>query len=108
MEKEGFGVLREHVQQIVDINGHGEIEHNFEAELDRYTNTKKKGRGSNAGCSLCSSAFETSKQRDTSVIFASQVYSHKNLLNSSLLVRGICELCEVEMMLRQIMINVLS
>ena len=104
-EKEGFGVLREYVQQAVDINGHGEIEHNFEAELDRYTNTKKKGRGSNAGCSLCSSAFETSKQRDTSVIFANQVYSNKNLLNSSLLVRGICELCEVEMMLRQIMIR---
>ena len=105
MEKEGFGVLREYVQQIVDINGQGEIEHNFEAELNRYTNTKKKGYGSNAGCSLCSSAFETSKQRDTSVIFANQVYSNKNLLNSSLLVRGICELCEVEMMLRQIMIR---
>ena len=104
-EKEGFGVLREYVEQAVDINGHGEIEHNFEAELDRYTNTKKKGRGSNSGCSLCSSAFETSKQRDTSVIFANQVYSNKNLLNSSLLVRGICELCEVEMMLRQIMIR---
>ena len=105
MEKEGFGVLRGYIQQIVDINGHGEIEHNFEAELDRYTNTKKKGHGSNAGCSLCSSAFETSKQRDTSVTFANQVYSHKNLINSSLLVRGICELCEVEMMLRQIMIK---
>ena len=104
-EKEGFGVLREYIQQIVDINGHGEIGHNFGSELDRYTNTKKKGHGSNAGCSLCSSAFETSKQRDTSVTFANQVYSHKNLLNSSLLVRGICELCEVEMMLRQIMIK---
>ena len=104
-EKEGFGVLREYVRQIVNINGHDEIQHDFKAELDRYTNTKKKGRGSNAGCSLCSSAFETSKQRDTSVIFANQVYSNKNLLNSSLLVRGICELCEVEMMLRQIMIS---
>lgn len=105
VEKEGFVALREYVQQIVDINGHGEIEHNFGAELDRYTNTKKKGRGSNAGCSLCSSPFDTNKQRDTSVIFSNQVYSNKNLLNSSLLVRGICELCEVEMMLRQIMMK---
>ncbi len=105
VEKEGFVALREYVQQIVDINGHGEIEHNFGAELDRYTNTKKKGRGSNAGCSLCSSPFDTNKQRDTSVIFSNQVYSNKNLLNSSLLVRGICELCEVEMMLRQIMMR---
>ena len=105
VEKEGFEALREYVQQIVDINGNGEIEHNFGTELDRYTNTKKKGRGSNAGCSLCSSLFDTNKQRDTSVIFSNQVYSNKNLLNSSLLVRGICELCEVEMMLRQIMIR---
>ncbi len=105
IEKEGFRVLREYVQQIVDINGHGEIERNFEAELDKYTNTKKKGRGSNAGCSLCSSTFETSRQKKTSVIFTNQVYSNKNLLNSSLLVRGICELCEIEMMLRQIMIR---
>lgn len=105
VQKEGFKVLREYVQHIVDINGHGKIEHNFGTELDRYTNTKKKGRGSNAGCSLCSSSFDTNKQRDTSVIFSNQVYSNKNLLNSSLLVRGICELCEVEMMLRQIMIR---
>lgn len=104
-QKEGFKVLHEYVQHIVDINGHGKIEHNFGTELDRYTNTKKKGRGSNAGCSLCSSSFDTNKQRDTSVIFSNQVYSNKNLLNSSLLVRGICELCEVEMMLRQIMIR---
>ena len=105
MEKEGFAVIREYIKQIVDINGNGEIGRDFEVELNRYTNTKKKGRGSNAGCSLCSSTFDTTKQRDTSVIFANQVYSNKNLLNSSLLVRGICELCEVEMMLRQIMIR---
>ncbi len=104
-EKEGFGILREYINQVIDINGEGKIEHRFNAELARYTNTKKKGRGSNAGCSLCSSTFGTSKQRDTSVTFANQVYSHKNLINSSLLVRGICELCEVEMMLRQIMIK---
>ena len=35
MEKEGFGVLREYVQQIVDINGQGEIEHNFEAGIEQ-------------------------------------------------------------------------
>ena len=104
-EKERFDVLREYIQQIVDINGHGKIQHDFKTELDRYINTKKKGRGSNAGCSLCSSPFNTNRQRDASVIFSNQVYSNKNLLNSTLLVRGICELCEVEMMLRQIMIR---
>ena len=105
IEKEGFGVLREYVQQIVDINGHGKIEHNFEAELDRYTNTKKKGHGSNAGCSLCSSAFQTEWQAETSVIFSNQAYTNKNRLGSTNLYRGICQLCKLEMMLRQIMIR---
>ncbi len=104
-QKKGFQVLREYVQQTVDINGHGRIEHNFATELDRYINTKKKGRGSNAGCSLCSSPFDTKKQGETSVTFSNQVYSNKNLFGSSNLVRGICELCEIEMMLRQIMIR---
>ena len=103
--KEGFGVLREYVQQTVDINGYSDTERDFEAELDRYTNTKKKGRGSNAGCSLCSSAFETEWQAETAVIFGNQAYTNKNRLGSTNLYRGICELCELEMMLRQIMIQ---
>jgi len=103
--KEGFDVLREYVQQVVDINGQGEIEHNFEAELNRYTSTKEKGHGSNEGCSLCSSPFQTNWQKKTSVTFGNQAYTHKNRLGSTNLVRGICELCEVEMMLRQIMIQ---
>ena len=104
-EKEGFGVLREYVQQLVDINGHGEIERNFGSELDRYINTKKEGRGSNEGCSLCSSPFQTNWQEEPSVTFRNQVYTHKNRLGSTNLVRGICELCKVEMMLRQIIIQ---
>ena len=104
-QKEGFKVLREYVQQVVDINGHGRIEHNFEAELGRYTNTKKRGQGSNEGCSLCSSMFQTKWQKKTEVTFSNQAYTHKNRLGSTNLYRGICELCEVEMMLRQIIIQ---
>ena len=104
-EKEGFSMIREYIQQIVDINGNVEIAHDFGSELDRYINTKKKGRGSNAGCSLCSSSFHTHTQEDTSVVFANQVYTNKNRLGSTNLVRGICELCQVEMMLRQIMMR---
>ena len=105
VEKEGFGILREYVRQTVDINGHSDTERDFEAELDRYTNTKKKGRGSNAGCSLCSSAFQTEWQAETAVVFGNQAYTHKNRLGSTNLYRGICELCKLEMMLRQIMIR---
>ena len=104
-EKEGFSVLRKYVRQTVDINGHSDTERDFEAELDRYTNTKKKGRGSNAGCSLCSSAFQTEWQTETAVVFGNQAYTHKNRLGGTNLIRGICELCKLEMMLRQIMIR---
>ena len=105
IEKEGFGVLREYVRETVDINGYSATERDFEAELDRYTNTKKKGRGSNAGCSLCSSAFQTEWQAETAVIFGNQAYTNKNRLGSTNLYRGICQLCKLEMMLRQIMIR---
>ena len=104
-EKERFGVLREYVRQVVDINGHGVNERDFKSELNRYTNTKKKGRGSNAGCSLCSSAFQTLESRETDVVFAPEVYSHKIPISSRRVKRGICMLCRLEMMLRQIMIR---
>ena len=100
-----FAVLRDYVKQTVDINGHQSIYQDFQTELTRYTNTKKVGRGSDKGCSLCSSVFQTQESRETDVIFAPQVYSNKNPINSGRVRRGICELCQLEMMLRQILIR---
>ena len=99
-----FAALRDYVKQTIDINGHQNIHQNFQTELTRYTNMKVK-RSSDRGCSLCSSAFKGRKSEETDVIFASQVYSNKNLFNSSHLTRGICQLCQLEMMLRQILIS---
>lgn len=99
-----FTVLRDYVKQTVDINGQQNIQQDFQTELARYINVKVKGN-SNSGCSLCSSAFRGRKSEETDVIFASQVYSNKNLINSLRVTRGICRLCLLEMMLRQILIS---
>ena len=104
-QSDSFAVLRNYVKQMVDINGHQSIHQDFQAELTRYNNTKKVGRGSDKGCSLCSSAFQTQESSETDVIFAPQVFSHKNPINSGRVRRGICQLCKLEMMLRQILIR---
>ncbi len=104
-QSDSFTTLRDYVKHTIDINGHQNIRQDFQTELNRYIRTKKIGHGSDKGCSLCSSAFATQKSRETDVIFASQVYSHKNPINSSRVSRGICKLCQLEMMLRQILIR---
>lgn len=73
----------------------------FAAELERYSNAKRRGRGTTQMCSLCSSPYTVEKQKEAAVLFAPQVYSNKLPLHGTNALRDICSICGLEMMLRQ-------
>jgi CRISPR-associated protein Csc3 len=73
----------------------------FYAELERFT--RSKARGGELVCTVCNGAFVTMEQRDSSVLFQPWVYKNKLLLYANKNVGGICVICELELMLRQIL-----
>lgn len=75
------------------------------AELARYRGAGKSGRGASTVCSLCSSAYSISEQREAAILFAPQVYTNKQPLHSSKAIRHICAVCGAEMMLRQLLMK---
>jgi CRISPR-associated protein Csc3 len=77
----------------------------FTAELARYQNAKRIGRGRSAVCSLCSSPFQVNKQQESAILFAPMVYSNKLPLHGATAIRDICPICGLEIMLRQILMN---
>ncbi|MBV7337665.1 type I-D CRISPR-associated protein Cas10d/Csc3 [Chloroflexi bacterium TSY] len=101
---DGFADLRAYIQQVLTVskapdddevsNLRNEAgQENFAKELDRYTNAKKRGRGTTSLCSLCSSPFEVAKQKEAAVLFSPQVYSNKLSLHGSNGLRDICSIC---------------
>lgn len=71
----------------------------FTAELNNYVGQKSRNK---LVCSMCSSPFEASEQVDSVVLFKGQQYSNKGQLGVSQVKRGICPICSVEMILRQV------
>ncbi|MFO3796256.1 MAG: type I-D CRISPR-associated protein Cas10d/Csc3, partial [Anaerolineales bacterium] len=99
--------LRTYVTQVLTLGGETktDVRHALQIELSRYTNAKRKGRGSTQVCSLCSSPYRVDQQREAAILFAPQVYSNKKPLGSTDAIRDICSICSMEMMLRQILMN---
>jgi CRISPR-associated protein Csc3 len=99
--------LRDYMARTLSLGGQAkaDIQEALQVELHRYTNAKRKGRGSTRVCSLCSSPYRVDKQREAAILFAPQVYSNKKLLDGSDAIRDICSICSLEMMLRQILMN---
>lgn len=103
--------LRTYVQQVLTFgpdvgeNQGAALKETVALELARYSTAKTKGRAATTVCSLCSSAFEINPQREAGLLFAPQVYTNKQPLHGSKANRNICRICEIEMMLRQILMN---
>ncbi|MCO5191232.1 MAG: type I-D CRISPR-associated protein Cas10d/Csc3 [Anaerolineae bacterium] len=74
------------------------------AELQKYE-TAKLARRATAVCSLCSSPYDISPQREAGLLFAPNVYTNKQVLHGSRTSRHICQVCEIEFMLRQLLMN---
>lgn len=99
--------LRAYIAQTLTLGSEAKpgLQAALQTELHRYTNAKRKGRGSTRMCALCSSPYRVDKQREAAILFAPQVYSNKKLLDGTDAIRDICSICSMEMMLRQILMN---
>ena len=71
----------------------------FQAELERYSGAKSKGR--KLICTLCNSAYPTEEHSDNAVLFQPWVYKNKLSLYSGKNAGGVCAICALELMLRR-------
>lgn len=74
------------------------------AELTNY-HTAKLTRRASTVCSLCSSSYTINPQREAGLLFAPNVYTNKQVLHGSKTSRHICQVCEIEFMLRQLLMS---
>ncbi len=79
----------------------GGILPDFQAEIERYAGAKSKGR--KLICTLCNSAYPTEEQSDNAVLFQPWVYKNKLSLYAGKNAGGVCTICALELMLRQIL-----
>jgi CRISPR-associated protein Csc3 len=76
----------------------------FAAELEHYL-VAKRPRKAGLICTLCHSSYPTEVQADSSVLFQPWVYKNKLNLYAGSNAGGLCAICALELMLRQIMLK---
>ncbi len=74
----------------------------FHGEIERYASAKNRGRKEKI-CTLCNSAYPTEDQSDNAVLFQPFVYKNKLSLYAGSSAGGVCAICALELMLRQIL-----
>jgi CRISPR-associated protein Csc3 len=99
--------FRDYVAGVVVLDGRmlaadDALQGRFARELQQHVTRKQANK---VVCSLCSSPYEARQQDKSEVIFKPQQYSNKTRLDTSTVVRGICPICALEMMLRQVQQN---
>lgn len=75
----------------------------FYAELEGYASAKGKSKGRKLICTLCNSAYPTEAQSDNAVLFQPWVYKNKISLYAGANAGGMCAICALELMLRQLL-----
>ncbi len=73
-------------------------------ELSKYS-AAKQPRESKLPCTLCNGAYTTAVQEDASVLFQPWVYKNRLPLYKGSNAGGICSICSLELMLRQILMR---
>lgn len=98
-------IFAEYARRVVEIDGRpvgtttAAARAIFAQELQRYTESKANNK---VICSLCTSTYDATEQDVSVVLFKPQQYSNKSPLDRSRVLRGICPICALEMMLRQV------
>ena len=96
--------FRDYVQATISVDGtmlcpaEG-LRERFSREIVQYSERKASNK---VQCSLCSSPYEARPQDKSEVLFKPQQYSNKSRLDTATVVRGICPICALELMLRQV------
>ena len=75
----------------------------FHGEMEGYTNAKGKGKAKKLICTLCNSSYPTEAQSDNAVLFQPWVYKNKMPLYAGTNAGGVCAICALELMLRQLL-----
>lgn len=99
-------IFQDYARRIVELDGillgmadTNSLRQRFADELQRYVTSQAQNQ---VVCSLCASPYEAADQDVSVVLFKPQQYSNKAPLDRSRLVRGICPICALELMLRQV------
>lgn len=93
----------EYTTRLVEINGLrltiASSREAFEGEIKNYLESKAANK---LVCSMCMTPLGSHEQTDSVVLFKGQQYSNKGRLSGGQVKRGICPICSIEMLLRQI------
>src|SRR5437879_5820600 len=84
------------------VRDHGMLP-NFHGEMEGYANAKGKSKAKKLICTLCNSSYPTEAQSDNAVLFQPWVYKNKMSLYAGTNAGGVCAICALELMLRQLL-----
>ncbi|GAC1354501.1 MAG: hypothetical protein NVSMB38_33100 [Ktedonobacteraceae bacterium] len=98
--------LTEYLEAAIDLPMNiraGTTLPDFYTELEGYASAKGKSKGRKLICTLCNSAYPTEPQSDNAVLFQPWVYKNKISLYAGTNAGGVCAICALELMLRQLL-----